>query len=142
MRLVLELGVREPAYGNLWPGHCRELAAWRWVLQGVTETADRLLATSIQPFLGLAEAFFNTGANFHRLGCGGLLLWRRRRRLPRTTHTFRPTCWRARLWQPGLSETAWREEVVLQKFLDAFRLGAVVDDLPWKALVEFQRVTL
>jgi hypothetical protein len=46
------------------------------------------------------------------------------------------------LWQPGLSETTRCEEVVLQKFLDAFRLGAVVDDLPWKALVEFQRVTL
>ena len=69
MRLVLELGVREPAYGNLWPDHCRELAAWRGVLQGMTEAADRLLATSIQPFLGLAHAFFNAGANFHRFGC-------------------------------------------------------------------------
>jgi hypothetical protein len=65
MRLVLELGVREPAYGNLWPGHCRELAARRRVLQGVTEAADRLLATSIEPFLRLADAFFNAGSNFH-----------------------------------------------------------------------------
>jgi hypothetical protein len=46
------------------------------------------------------------------------------------------------LWQPGQCETAWREEVVRQKFLDAFRLGAVVDDLPWKTLVKFQRVAL
>jgi len=74
MRLVLELSVREPAYGNLWPGHCRELAARRRVLQGMAEATDRLLAASIQPFLGLAEAFFNAGANFDRFGCWGLLL--------------------------------------------------------------------
>jgi len=142
MRLVLELGVREPAYGNLWPGHGRELAAWRWVLQDVTEAADRLLATGIQPFLGLADAFFNAGANFHRFGCWGLLLWRCRRCLPRAAHAFRPSRRRARLWQPGQSETAGRKEVVLQKFLDAFWLGAVIDHLPRKALVELQRVTL
>ncbi len=143
MRLVLELGVREPAYGDLWPGHCRELAARRWVLQDVTEAADRLLAASIQPFLGLAEAFFNAGANFHRFRGWGLLLGRCRRCLPRAAHyAFRPSRRRARLGQPSLSETARREEIVLQKFLDAFRLGAVIDDLPWKALVKFQRVAL
>jgi hypothetical protein len=137
MRLVLELRVREPAYGNLWPDHCRELtASWREVWQGVTEAADRLLATSIQPFLGLADAFFNTGANFHRFGCWGGWLRRRSRCLPRTAHGFHPCCWRARLRQPGQCETARREEVVLQKFLDAFRLGAVIDDLSRKALVE------
>jgi hypothetical protein len=108
----------------------------------MTEAADRLLATSIQPFLGLADAFFNTGANFHRFGGCGLLRWRRSQCLPRAAHTFRPSHRRAWLWQPGQSEAAWREEVVLQEFLDAFRLGAVVDDLPWKTLVEFQRVAL
>jgi len=74
MRLVLELGVREPADGNLWPGHRRELAARRRVLQDMTEAADRLLAARIQPFLGLAQAFFNAGANFHRFGSWGLRL--------------------------------------------------------------------
>ena len=88
MRLVLELGVHEPACGNFWLRHCRELAAWRWVLQGVTEAADGLLATSIQPFLGLADALLNTGADFHRFRCGGLRLARRRRCLSRAAHTF------------------------------------------------------
>ena len=37
---------------------------------------------------------------------------------------------------PGQFETARREEVVLQKFLDAFRLNAMVDELPPKTLVE------
>ena len=60
----------------------------------------------------------------------------------RTPRDFRPSRWRARLRQPGQSETARRVEVVLQKFLDAFWLGAMVDKLPRKALVKFQRVTL
>jgi len=142
MRLVLELGVREPAYGYLWPGHCRELAAWGWILQGVTEAADRLLATGIQPFLGLTDAFFDAGSNFHRFGGWGLLRWRGSWCLPRAAHASRPCRWRSRLWQPGQRKAARREEIVLQKFLDAFWLGTVIDDLPWEALVEFQRVTL
>ena len=107
----------------------------------MTEAADRLLATSIEPFLGLADTFFNAGANFHRFGCWGLRLRGAAGACP-GRRTASVPAGRARLRQPGQSETARREEVVLQKFLDAFRLGAMVDKLPWKALVEFQRVAL
>ena len=140
MYLVLELPMREPACGDFCQDYGRELVAWRRVLQGVAETTDGLLATSVQPFLGLAHAFLTT--LHHR--CRGGSLWRTRRNrcLSRTPRDFRPSGWRARLGQPGQSETARRVEVVLQKFLDAFWLGAMFDKLPRKALVKFQRVTL
>src|SRR4029453_1332432 len=43
--------------------------------------------------------------------------------------------------QPGLFETTRRVEVVLQKFLDSFWLVAMIDELPWKAVVKMQRMT-
>ena len=70
MRLVLEFPVHEPAYRDLWPDYCRQLAAWWWVFQGVTEATDRLLATSIQPFLDLTDALI-TALHYHCRVCSG-----------------------------------------------------------------------
>src|SRR5262245_52870676 len=134
MRLVLELPVREPSHRDLWPEHCRQLAGRRRLFQSVTEAADRLLATSIQPVLGLADTLITT--LHHCGGCCGLWLARRRWTLCRAACSFTPSRWRARLWHPGQFETARREEVVLQKCLDTFRLNAMLDELPRKARVE------
>src|SRR5689334_21538500 len=110
MRLVVEFSVCEPACRDLGPDHGRELAAWRRVLQGVAEATDGLLATRIQPFLGLTDAFIT--ALYHRYRGCGLLLARRRRGLPGAPHEWFRLChWWPRLRQPGQLKTAGREEV-------------------------------